>query len=85
MAEYLSDAEESDYDFEFDGCPYRFEPEYTDEELHERRMRRERDEQLAREQQTGARPRLNASWRCACGQWSPMATERSVFAAQSGT
>ena len=75
MAEYLSDAEESDYDFEFDGCPYRFEPEYTDEELHERSMLRERDEQLAREQQTGARPRLNANWWCACGQCSPIATE----------
>ena len=62
MAEYLSDVEESDYeDFEYDGTTYRFEPEYTDEELHERRMRRQRDEQLAREQQTEARPRLNAN------------------------
>ena len=62
MAEYLSDVEESDYeDFEYDGTTYRLEPEYTDEELHERRMRRQRDEQLAREQQTEARPRLNAN------------------------
>ena len=43
MAEYLSDVEESDYeDFEYDGTTYRLEPEYTDEELHERRMRRQR-------------------------------------------
>ena len=32
MAEYLSDAGESDYDFEFDGGPYRFEPMATEEE-----------------------------------------------------
>ncbi len=35
MAEYLSDVEVSDDDFEYDGCPYHFEPEYTYEELLE--------------------------------------------------
>ena len=85
MAEYLSDVEESDYDFEFDGCPYRFEPEFTDEELHERRMRRERDEQLAREQQTEARPRLNANWWWLVDSVRLWQQKRSVFAAQSGT
>ena len=34
--------------FEFDGHPYLFEPEYTDEEL------RERDERAARERQRAA-------------------------------
>ncbi len=35
MAEYLSDVEVLDDDADYDGCPYRFEPEYTDEELLE--------------------------------------------------
>ncbi|XP_061596553.1 E3 ubiquitin-protein ligase TTC3 isoform X2 [Cololabis saira] len=39
-----------DDDFQYDGRPYRFEPEYTAEELTERRMRRQRKEQLARNQ-----------------------------------
>ena len=37
MAGYLSD-------FEYDGRLYRFEPEYTDEELLERRMQKQREE-----------------------------------------
>ena len=55
--EYFSDVEVSEDDSEYDGCPfYRFEPENTDEELFERRMQRERVEQLAREQAATARP-----------------------------
>lgn len=79
MAEYLSDFEVVDNDFEYDGRPYRFEPEYTDEELFERRMRRQREEQLAREQQTAARPRIDANWWCSCGQCSTMPTEEECL------
>ena len=43
MAEYLSDFDDVDYDFEYDGRPYRFEPEYTAEELLERRMQKQRN------------------------------------------
>jgi len=39
MAEYLSDFDD---DFKYDGRPYRFEPENTDEELLERRMQKQR-------------------------------------------
>ena len=49
MADYSSDFEDLDNDFEYDGRPYRFEPEYTDEEL-----RRQSQEQLIREQQQQA-------------------------------
>ena len=41
MAEYLSDFDD---DFEYNGRPYRFEPEYTDEELLERRIQKQREE-----------------------------------------
>ena len=51
MDEYLSDEDVVDENFEYDGCPYSFEPEFTDEELIERRTRRQREEQLAGEQQ----------------------------------
>ena len=47
MAEYLSDFDDMDDDFEYDGRLYRFEPEYTDEELMVRRIQKQRDEQLA--------------------------------------
>ena len=33
MAEYLPDFESEDEPFHYDGHPYLFEPEYTDEEL----------------------------------------------------
>ena len=55
MLEFLSDFDDVDDDFEYDGRPYRFEPEYTDEDLLERKMQKQREEQLAREQQTAAR------------------------------
>jgi len=59
MAEYLTDFDDVEDDFEYDGRFYCFEPEYTDEELLERRMQKQREEQLAREQQTAARPRID--------------------------
>ena len=79
MAEYLSDFEVVDDDFEYDGRPYRFEPEYTDEERFERRTQRQREEQLAREQQTAARPKIDANWWCSCGQCSTMPTEEECL------
>ena len=42
MVGYLSDFDEVDDDFEYNGHPYRFE--YTDEELLERRMQKQREE-----------------------------------------
>ena len=39
MDEYLSDEDVVEENFEYDGCPYSFEPEFTDEELIERRKR----------------------------------------------
>jgi len=56
-----------------------FEPEYTDEELLERRMQTQREEQLAREQQTAARPQIDASWWCCCGRCLPMPTEEECL------
>ena len=49
MDEYLSDEDVVEENFEYDGCPYSFEPEFTDEELIERRTRRQREDQLSRE------------------------------------
>jgi len=72
MAEYLSDFDDVDNNFEYDGRPYHFDPEYKDEELLERRMQKQREEQLAREQQTAARPRIDANWWCSCGRCLPM-------------
>ena len=42
MNGYLSDEDVVEENFEYDGCPYSFEPEFTDEELIERRTRRQR-------------------------------------------
>ena len=44
MADYLSDFDDVDDHFGHDGRPYCFEPEYTDEELLERRMQKQREE-----------------------------------------
>ncbi|MDW1553039.1 hypothetical protein [Vibrio sp. YT-18] len=47
---------EEEFDFaEFDGRPYLFEPEYTDEELHEieERRRRERKVQQVEDERGG--------------------------------
>ena len=79
MDEYLSDEDVVEENFEYDGCPYSFEPEFTDEELIERRTRRQREEQLAREQQTAARLRIDGKWWCSCGQCSPMPTEEECL------
>ena len=52
---------DEDDDFEYNGHPYRFEPEYTDEELLEKRMQKQREKQLSREQ-TAACPQIDANW-----------------------
>ena len=77
MLEYLSDVEESDDDFEYDGRPYRFEPEYkNDEERFERRMQRERAEQLEPEnkQPLHVHEWTGANWWCCCGRCTATAT-----------
>ena len=43
---YLSDFDDVDDDFEYDGHSYSFKREYTDEELLERRLQEQREEQL---------------------------------------
>lgn len=58
MVEYLSDFEVVGDDSEYDGCPYHFEPEYTDEELFEGRMQRQREDQLTK---TAACPRIDGN------------------------
>ena len=75
MAEYFP-FQDSDDDFEYDGRPYLFEPEYTDEELREmeEQTRREREEQEARDEEE-SRPRINGDWWCCCGHCNAMPTE----------
>ena len=62
---------ESDFeledDFEYDGRPYRFEPEYTEEEILERRRQREAMEQRDLDMLANTRLRKDSTWWCSCG------------------
>lgn len=79
----MAAAEDSDLEiednFEYDGRPYRFEPEYTDEEILERRLRREAEEQQTREHTASARSRINSTWWCECGHCASMTTEEECL------
>ncbi|CAL8254213.1 unnamed protein product [Gadus morhua 'NCC'] len=57
--------------FEFDGRGYRFEPEYTQEELREMEARATE----APEAPAEAVPRITGNWWCACGKCRQMPTE----------
>ena len=58
-------------DFDFDGRGYRFEPEYTQEELREMEARATE----APEAPAEAVPRFTGNWWCACGKCRQMPTE----------
>ena len=77
--ESLSDVEVEDIDdepFEFDGSPYLFVPEYTDEELLAlENERAEREAQRAEQAEAASRPRTSATWWCSCGCCVQMDTE----------
>nr|XP_055070427.1 uncharacterized protein LOC129451392 [Misgurnus anguillicaudatus] len=51
--------------------PYRFEPEYTDEEL----QTLEADRQVVEQTEVEGRIRTNTNWWCKCGTCQPMMTE----------
>lgn len=69
--------EEDIFDFEFDGRGYRFEPEYTVEELRQMDLEMQaRDTGEPEEVTEGIEvPRVSGSWWCTCGKCKPMPTE----------
>ncbi|CAL8371584.1 unnamed protein product [Gadus morhua 'NCC'] len=69
--EYESWLLEDALDFDFDGRGYRFEPEYTQEELREMEARATE----APEAPAEAVPRFTGNWWCACGKCRQMPTE----------
>ncbi|MDG2555406.1 hypothetical protein P7M41_25755 [Vibrio parahaemolyticus] len=87
MADFLPDFDfvEEEFDFaEFDGRPYLFEPEYTDEELREieERRRREREAQQVEDERGGmaaARLRSSGDWWCTCECCAPVPTEEECL------
>ncbi|KAG1928990.1 P2X purinoceptor [Pimephales promelas] len=74
--ENLEDFEQMEEEFEFDGRPYLFEPEYTDEELasQESERRRQTAEQPA-DEANASTTRISCNWWCLCGCCDPMPTE----------
>lgn len=62
-------------DFEFDGRGYRFEPEYTEEELHVREMEAQARAMEAPEALAEDVPRITGTWWCACDKCRQMPTE----------
>ena len=77
--ENLSDVEVEEIDdepYEFDGRPYLFEPEYTDEELLALENERvDREAQRAEQAVVASRPRTSVTWWCSCGCCVQMDTE----------
>ena len=72
----LTDVEVEDIDdkpFEFDGRPYLFEPENTDEELLA--LDSERAGQKAEQAVAASMPRTLTTWWCSCGCCVQMDTE----------
>uniref|UniRef100_A0A672HK02 Uncharacterized protein n=1 Tax=Salarias fasciatus TaxID=181472 RepID=A0A672HK02_SALFA len=67
------------HNFEYDGRPYRFEPEYTEEEILERRLQRQAEEQRARESSASARPQTDSTWWCECGHCASMPIEEECL------
>ncbi|CAL8389156.1 unnamed protein product [Boreogadus saida] len=66
---------EDELDFEFDGRGYRFEPEFTQEELREMEARATE----APEAPAEAVPSITGNWWCACGKCRQMPTEVEIF------
>lgn len=69
--------EEDILDFEFDGRGYRFEPEYTVEELRQMEMEMEARAMEAPQTNVTAETvsRITGTWWCACGKCRQMPTE----------
>ncbi len=68
-----------DLEFQFDGRPYLYEPEYTDEQLQdlEERERREREELVEAEESLPDRRAGN--WWCSCWHCEVMATNQECL------
>ena len=82
MAEYLPDFESEDEPFYYEGRPYLFEPEYTDEELLQiqEQTRIAREGQRADEDEAAAaRTRISEDWWCSCGCCNSMPTEEECL------
>lgn len=79
MEEYTASMEREDDSRDFEGNPYLFEPEYTDEELAEMDRRRAAEEEEAAAAAAAAPAnapiRCEGDWWCGCGRCQPMATE----------
>ncbi len=67
----------ADEEFQFDGSPYIFEPEYTDEELQDME-RRQREEQLE-EANLMASTRSTETWWCSRKSCESMPSEQESF------
>ncbi|XP_056432861.1 P2X purinoceptor 7-like [Gadus chalcogrammus] len=82
MAESNTDFNQTNILFDFDGSPYLYEPEYTEEELQEQDERSRRmGEQPAEEVEEDHSRRAGIFW-CACGYCEPMGTEAECFCCQ---
>ncbi|XP_061877782.1 uncharacterized protein LOC133630284 [Entelurus aequoreus] len=83
MAEFLPDVDDVDeIAFDFDGRPYLFEPEYTDEELQEIEERTRRDgvgQQAEGTEPAAARLRNTGNWWCSCGCCVLLPTEEECL------
>ncbi len=76
MAEFM-DNDQTDEFLDFDGRPYLFEPEYTEEELQEQDERRR-----AMEGQTEDQCRRARTLWCVCGYCEPMDTKAECLCCQ---
>ncbi|KAM4530080.1 uncharacterized protein PAE49_022740 [Odontesthes bonariensis] len=68
--------EEDIFDFEFDGRGYRFEPEYTEEELRQMDLEMQARGTEGPEAVTTEVSRVSGSWWCTCGKCKQMPTEQ---------
>lgn len=79
MAEELFEEEYFGFDFEFDGLPYQFEPEYTEEELQEMEEEERRRAVELQQEMAETQPRVAGNLWCVCGRCEAMATEEECL------
>ncbi|CAK6969982.1 uncharacterized protein LOC120555826 [Scomber scombrus] len=80
MAEFEVTIEREDEWLNFEGRPYLFEPEYTEEELAEMEENRRAAEEAVEITGVPHTPnRCEGDWWCSCGQCQPMATEKECL------
>ncbi|XP_039650889.1 uncharacterized protein LOC120555826 [Perca fluviatilis] len=80
MAESEVSIERDNEWLNFEGRPYLFEPEYTDEELQIMEENRRAAEEAAEITEIPDTPnRCAGDWWCSCGQCQPMATEEECL------